>query len=312
MRRGLAILLAIVFLAGCGQAGPTGPQGPKGDTGSAGNPGTPGAPGAPGIGTILTNTTWTAAHGTYTLDSDLVIKAGVTLTLGPGTVVKLNPAKNIYVDGTLNATGTSASHIVFGNTTSFGKNAILYFSASSSGSVMRYCDVSDHFLRFGNNTPDIQNCRFTINQSDDTSYSGTMFTNDSTIASPSSSFTNCTFVSLGSNYSITLRGDYTFTNCIFQGWYYGVNINTGTLMMDTCAVMGATNYSVRAFTNGIVIVHNSNLDSGTVSVQNDNTASLDAKNNWWGTTTDVASKIIGTVDSSGFLFSAASVTGCGW
>ena len=65
-------------------------------------------------GVIDTNTTWTLANSPYIVDSDLSINS-VTLTIEPGVVVKVAPFVSILVDqdGTIDATGTSVSKVVF-------------------------------------------------------------------------------------------------------------------------------------------------------------------------------------------------------
>src|SRR3970040_2166015 len=64
-------------------------------------------------GTITTDTTWDVAGSPYVVDGHVTVDAGVTLTLSPGTVVKVQGISYITVNGTLNAIGTPSAPIVF-------------------------------------------------------------------------------------------------------------------------------------------------------------------------------------------------------
>lgn len=64
-------------------------------------------------GSITTDTTWTTAASPYVIDGDaLTINTGVTLTIEPGVVVKLN-GEHLTVSGTVVAAGTADDPITF-------------------------------------------------------------------------------------------------------------------------------------------------------------------------------------------------------
>ena len=64
-------------------------------------------------GTLSSNTTFSAANSPYVVTSDLIVPAGVTLTLEPGVVLKFQQGVNLRVIGTLLVRGTAASKITF-------------------------------------------------------------------------------------------------------------------------------------------------------------------------------------------------------
>lgn len=72
-------------------------------------------------GNISTNTTWTSANE-YVLDGTIYVTGGATLTIQPGTVVRLQPKASglfnpgalvVAADGTINAVGTAGNPIIF-------------------------------------------------------------------------------------------------------------------------------------------------------------------------------------------------------
>jgi RHS repeat-associated protein len=65
-------------------------------------------------GTLTSNTHWTAGN-VYAIDSDLIVPAGITLTIDPGTVVKAIDGSQISVQsgGTLIANGDPGNPVIF-------------------------------------------------------------------------------------------------------------------------------------------------------------------------------------------------------
>ena len=64
-------------------------------------------------GVISQNVTWSASNSPYIVNGDITIQQGATLTIEPGTIVKVEEGYSITVNGVLNADGTADSRIVF-------------------------------------------------------------------------------------------------------------------------------------------------------------------------------------------------------
>lgn len=69
------------------------------------------APGTVAGGALAANTTFTFAGSPYTIANDLIIPAGITLTVDPGVTIKMKSGRNIRVLGTLNLAGTLGSEV---------------------------------------------------------------------------------------------------------------------------------------------------------------------------------------------------------
>ncbi|MFK7959005.1 MAG: right-handed parallel beta-helix repeat-containing protein [Phycisphaerales bacterium] len=70
-------------------------------------------------GEIVADTTWIAADSPYTVVDDVIVRAGATLTIEPGVIVRFRPDTRLIVgpylddDGTLHAVGTADDAILF-------------------------------------------------------------------------------------------------------------------------------------------------------------------------------------------------------
>jgi hypothetical protein len=113
-------LLATMLGMGCGMAPTPGGPGPGSDPGTGGDPGTgtgsdplpvPGSgPVTEVSGHITANTTWT---DTVHITGDVIINAGVTVTVAAGTVVNVTSPFGITVSGTLAIQGTKDRKVTF-------------------------------------------------------------------------------------------------------------------------------------------------------------------------------------------------------
>ena len=104
-------------------------------------------------GTLSGDMNWT---GTVHVTSDLIVAAGTRVFIDAGTVVKLNQAVSISVEGMLDALGSEVAPVVFtssrddsigldvtpgANTASRGGWDTIYFGNASDASQLRHVEV---------------------------------------------------------------------------------------------------------------------------------------------------------------------------
>ncbi|MGE5499077.1 MAG: M12 family metallo-peptidase [Syntrophothermus sp.] len=80
--------------------------------------------------------------GAVTINSNLTIPAGVTLTINPGTQVYINNGASLTVNGTLVANGTSSSRIKFDFV---NKNSGIKFRYTGSAGSITYADIKNAY-----------------------------------------------------------------------------------------------------------------------------------------------------------------------
>ena len=104
---------------------------------------------APGVATVE----WQKAEVPFIINSEITIPEGLTLTIGPGVIIKFSTLGRVYIGVNLSARGTSQEPIVFtaliddqygGDTTNNGESVgwqgywdFIYFFPSSGGSLLQ-------------------------------------------------------------------------------------------------------------------------------------------------------------------------------
>jgi hypothetical protein len=141
-------------------------------------------------GTISSDETWSNTDNVHTVDCDVVVPSGVTLTITEGTIIKFASFRSLIVDGALNAQGTVFNPVYFtsyrddsiggdtnGDGASFGAPGDWYriqFNDTSDdatsqidSAVIRYGGDSYYdygAITFDNASPTIQNSTITQNE----------------------------------------------------------------------------------------------------------------------------------------------------
>ncbi len=116
------------------------------------------------IGSISENTTWSLSKSPYIVVNNIAVEEGATLTINPGVQVKFNNGFSLTVSGTLDASGTELSQILFTSNQSVpiaGDWGSIKFDHNSGGSlsncVVEYADTGIYMAN--NTSPQITDCK---------------------------------------------------------------------------------------------------------------------------------------------------------
>ncbi len=93
-------------------------------------------------GTLLANTTLDAARGPWLVTGDVIVPAGVTLTIEPGVTVYFAPGAGIDIAGRLVAQGTQGKRIVLTRQNATGTWDGLQFNSTQHDNQLAYIDMS--------------------------------------------------------------------------------------------------------------------------------------------------------------------------
>ncbi len=89
-------------------------------------------------GSINASTTW---NGNIVIDNSVTLASGRTLIIQPGTKIYFKNGSSLTINGTLNATGTSAQKILFNSDGITSSGTITFNGSGSSNSILNYVEV---------------------------------------------------------------------------------------------------------------------------------------------------------------------------
>lgn len=220
-------------------------------------------------GLLATNTRWTAASSPYLLVSDVLVPAGITLSIDPGVRV-IGQGKRVQVAGTFSVEGTSTSYV--------NLEALVVQPAGSGGALPYLIRIVGASVRGGSvmaqsNTYGPGSFVLTDSRLNSVDYIYLYYpTGTNRIAR--NVFTNSACIVFrigGSTVGDAMAGTLSIENNAFFEWTGGCAIVNG----DTGA-SGSSSVRLNSFlsTDRVAVL----LNDGATRV------SLDAANNYWGTT----------------------------
>jgi hypothetical protein len=241
-----------------------------------------------GLEGILTqNAIMHASKSPYYIIGDFIVSQGVTLTIFPGTVLRVNPNVSIYIDGSLRAEGRIESPVtITSNRASpregdWGKIELAGSSNLLQFVKIEYAATCISFSKGGGNLSNIKvsNCE-----------TGLSFSRE---ASPSLSYVTVTNSDIGLFFDD--KSSPTIANSKIESNGTGVRIgNSSSPQVNRTSIINNRSDGVVCDVSSSLVINESNIygneanggyDMRVATSSSTITSTLiDAKFNWWGTT----------------------------
>ncbi len=268
-------------------------------------------------GPITTNTTWDISGSPYTLTCDVRVLSGATLTIDPGVTVLFQPSTSLVAEGgVINAIGTTGSGLI--------RFASVNTLTPGGGTVVQGGQIrAEHCLFSGlqrgvnlvccgspfNPPLRVDRCEFDGNQNGITGYTlplsvitNSYFVNNQNAAGQAYQlYQNCTFQANVN--AFPFAESVTLEDCEISGHQVGVSSPTGnSMVVRRCHIHGNqvglervthiercliefNTVGVRIATGYMAFFECNDIHSNfTWGVEMAYHITLNAPNNWWGTT----------------------------
>lgn len=181
--------------------------------------------------------TWTAATNPHIVQGTYTVPAGQTLVMQPGVVVQIQPNSTLLIYGTINANGTTASHVTITGADNYSASVDLKGTLNFAFTVVKAKVVPDD-----NGVLSFSDCAFS---SYGTVFNGTVIQATGTRA-PYLEFNRCDFVGDGTflsaslyvAYATVVLSDVTFTNASY------CSVSPGYLFVDAVTSDHSTQFGL--------------------------------------------------------------------
>lgn len=201
---------------------------------------------------VAVDTVWS---GAVELRRDILVKAGATLTIEPGTVVRVASGKTIWVDGQIRAEGSGSKRILFTTLAQESKARWHQLMVRKGRARLRFCDFEYADMAYHSHFTDvvIDNCIFRDNEI------GIRFKGGPVVV----------------RHSLFINNDYAVVPNFAEGEVVE-NVFSGNMV--AILVRAQKGGGLEAHRNNFLSSSRFNLQMGELNMDED----IDVRDNWWG------------------------------